>query len=118
MPTKEFPNGKWRFCQIQFVKKDRERIEQLTPSPEEILDMISAFALGGYKVGFSFSQKDDCYICAITSKGVSGPDKDKTFTLYHSQFARLLRGFAYVYEQSSDADSLSRLYDVRPESEW
>lgn len=112
-------NGQqWSYVTINFVKKDRLGIEKIDNAAERVESVLTGFAIAGYKVGFSFDSRSDCYIAAITGKESTGQDSRKTFTIYHSQFSRLLMGLCYVFDQAQESNSLAYLYDVKYESDW
>lgn len=112
-------NGQsWSYTTIQFVKKDKLGIEKIDDAPGRLPDVLAGFSFAGYKVGFSWDTRSDCYIAAITGKDSAGEDNRKTFTIYHSDFGRLIMGLCYIFDQAQEAKSLAYLYDPKYEVDW
>ena len=109
---------KWRAVNVQFVKKEKLAIKESEPTPEERGQVLRTFAFSGYKVSFSFDEGQDCYIAALTGKEQTGPDYNKSFMIFHSDFDTLLKCVVYIFKQANEHDSLSRAYDRYYDSDW
>ena len=111
-------DGNWTFNAIQFGKADRERIAKMERTHEELLQVVRQLTFAGYKCSISWRGDLDCYMFSISGSRVTGADKGNTFTLYHSDFERLLLGVAYAFEQAAQADSFHRLYGKTQTNDW
>lgn len=109
---------KWRAVNMQFVKKEKEAIKAIEPDPATFQEAALDFAFAGYKVGFSFDPKVDCYILAITGKDGSGDDENKTFMAFHSHREVLASIVIYLRELLTGGETLSHFYDRFNDSDW
>lgn len=94
--------GNTEFIDISILEDDWPEIIKTYGSSDVLVDAVSDLLEAGYRVGLSFNQQNDAFICAITCRDTESPNNGLTFNSFaETWFEALQIGMYKHYVKSA-----------------
>lgn len=85
------------FVDIPIVEADWPEILRTYGSADILSDAVADLLEAGYRVGLSFNQQNDAFICAITCRDTESPNNGKTFNSFAETWFEALQIGVYKH---------------------